>query len=582
MATTTAISLFGYRLIEVELLNYNRSIVYSVEMYITTAGSTLDALANRGKTATPQEMTEIFEAMFGAYEYFDAFYLLDEDGKVTAAAPQSDRLLGIDMSRQPFYAAALAIPDIVISPPQISWRTGHPIVYLAQDISHRRVVVAELNLSSLQQAIASGQQTLRNTTVFVTDGKGNIIAHPDEALVFEQTRWDGLDAIQSAPEQNSMMLYNSQGSLDILIASDIRQIGWYVISTTPLSKFIHPYAVGILSFLILSTTIMAFLLRSFWRRFKRHVSDPLKQLSQLTHTIAQGEYLSLPLSQPIGEISVTFDELETLKTDLYRMNQSLRAREKALQETQNELQALNNQLEVRVVERTAQLEAATREMESFSYSVSHDLRAPLRHVNGYTQMLMDEYAGRFDERGRGLLERAHQASLRMADLIDALLMLSRVSRSEMRCTAINLSALTNEVANELQLLYPERVVEWRIQPGLTAYADTSLLRVVLNNLLHNAWKFTARCEHAVIEVGKANEDTPVVYFVRDNGAGFDMAYADKLFGAFQRLHSESEFEGTGIGLALVQRVIHRHGGEIWAEAVSGCGATFYFTLSGKA
>jgi light-regulated signal transduction histidine kinase (bacteriophytochrome) len=217
-------------------------------------------------------------------------------------------------------------------------------------------------------------------------------------------------------------------------------------------------------------------------------------------------------------------------------------------------------------------------LEAFAYSVSHDLRAPLRHIDGFSQILLEDYTGKLDDEGRRHLQRVREASQQMAQLIDDLLNLSRVTRAEMRRETVDLSRMAEIVAESLKRMQSDRKAEFVIEKGLTAEGDERLVRVVLDNLMGNAWKYTGKRPQARIEFGRTNHDSRSAYFVRDNGAGFDMAYAHKLFGAFQRLHSVSEFPGTGIGLATVQRIVHRHGGQVWAEGAVDKGATFYFTL----
>ena len=241
--------------------------------------------------------------------------------------------------------------------------------------------------------------------------------------------------------------------------------------------------------------------------------------------------------------------------------------EEALERQRNELARSN-----------AEMTAANKELEAFSYSVSHDLRAPLRSIDGFSLALLEDYSDKLDADGKKHLERVRAATQRMGELIDDMLNLSRVKRTTMLLENVNLSSLAGELTEELRKTHPERRVVIRIQDGVEAEADSHLLRVALENLLGNAWKFTSKRADAQIEFGKISSNGTATFFVRDDGAGFDPAYADRLFGAFQRLHAMSEFPGTGVGLATVQRIVHRHGGRIWAESSVGHGATFYFTL----
>ncbi|QRK11655.1 CHASE3 domain-containing protein [Archangium violaceum] len=242
------------------------------------------------------------------------------------------------------------------------------------------------------------------------------------------------------------------------------------------------------------------------------------------------------------------------------------------------LRASEARLEARVAQRTSELTTANRELESFSYSVSHDLRAPLRAIDGFAQAIREDEGGRLSSDGLQLLTRLQGATTRMGQLIDDLLQLSRVTRAELKSEPVDLSELASSVVQELRQHEPGRDVMFSVQPGLTARGDSRLLRVMMENLLGNAWKFTSRRSGAHIEFFAETANGVTHYAVRDNGVGFDMAYASKLFSPFQRLHKSTEYPGTGIGLATVQRIVHRHGGHIEAQAAVGQGATFRFTL----
>jgi len=251
-------------------------------------------------------------------------------------------------------------------------------------------------------------------------------------------------------------------------------------------------------------------------------------------------------------------------------------------QTEDQIRKLNLSLEQRVAERTAQLQAANRELESFAYSVSHDLRAPLRGIDGWSMALLEDYGPHLDKEAHKYLERVRSETQRMSKLIDDLLQLSRITRGEMQSEVVDLSGLAQQVVERQRESLNGREVEFVIQPEMVAKGDSHLLEIVLTNLINNACKFTGTRALAKVEFGQTLQNGKLVYFVRDNGVGFDMIYTKNLFGAFQRMHKQSDFPGTGIGLATVQRIIHRHGGEIWANSEIEKGAIFYFTLEASA
>lgn len=247
-------------------------------------------------------------------------------------------------------------------------------------------------------------------------------------------------------------------------------------------------------------------------------------------------------------------------------------------DTNAQLLALNEMLQ----QAKAATEAVNAELEAFSYSVAHDLRAPLRSIDGFSQALLEDYGEKLPGQGQDYLRRVRTAAQRMGELIDGLLTLSRVGRADLQRVPTDIATVARSIVAQLQQTSPTRKVAFSCPEELVVEGDPVLLRAMLENLLGNAWKFTANKEQATIEIGAIDEPEQRVFFVRDNGAGFDMSYADRLFGAFQRLHSTSEFEGTGIGLATVRRIVHRHGGRIWAEGEVGNGAAFFWTLPGPA
>jgi signal transduction histidine kinase len=260
--------------------------------------------------------------------------------------------------------------------------------------------------------------------------------------------------------------------------------------------------------------------------------------------------------------------------ELAKKSELLRRQTRLLAESE---QAARDLAETRA-ELVRDLEHKNRELESFSYAVSHDLRAPLRRIDSFSRAILESQAQKLDEPGRRYLERVREASQQMSQLIDDVLHLSRVTRAELREQDVDLSALANLILTRMQESEPARKVEIKVRPGVVVTGDGQLLRIALENLLENAWKFTSKQPETRIEFGVTQASGEPTYFVRDNGAGFDMTYVDRLFGPFQRLHAQGEFPGSGIGLATVQRIIHRHGGRVWAEGLVGQGATFQFTL----
>ena len=300
---------------------------------------------------------------------------------------------------------------------------------------------------------------------------------------------------------------------------------------------------------------------------RRAIAVPLTELAALARKFSTEKDYSVR-ARVVGA-----GELRSLTAAFNDMLDEIEARDRSLQDSRD-------QLEQRVKERTAALDASNQELEAFCYSVSHDLRSPLRAIDGFSQAILEDMDGRLDVNAAGHLARIRAASQRMAALIDDLLSLSRITRTGLTVKQIDLTRMARAVCEELAAAQPGRVVRAVVADGLEAEGDPRLVRQVFENLIGNAWKFTSKQEGARIDVGSQAGEQGPIYFVRDNGAGFDPQYAGRLFGVFQRLHAMTDFPGTGVGLAIVERIVKRHGGRVWAEAAVGRGATFYFTLGG--
>ncbi len=304
---------------------------------------------------------------------------------------------------------------------------------------------------------------------------------------------------------------------------------------------------------------------------QRIISDPILRLTALARRVSEGDYHLRAPHVGENEIGVLYDGFNVMLDEIQR-------RERERDDAEEEVRGLNEHLERRVAERTAALQAANQELEAFNYSASHDLRAPLRHIAGLSQLVVRRVDD-LPEKAQEYLNKIITAASTMERIIDSLLKLSRVTRAGMNREIVDVSAMAQKVVEKLRQENSPRQLEFSIAPSLNAHADANLLLIVLNNLIGNAWKFTQKKAGAVIEFGVTHHQEEEAFFVRDNGAGFDMEFASKLFKPFQRLHSGEEFSGTGIGLATVNRIVTRHGGRIWAHGATDAGATFYFTLS---
>lgn len=373
----------------------------------------------------------------------------------------------------------------------------------------------------------------------------------------------------------------------IHIFQDIRQnsdvIGTiYIAANYRIKDRLWQYAGFVFALMLLALVLSMFVSI----RIQKRVSEPILKITSIARRVTESRDYSLRTEKlsndEVGYLADAFNDLlaevESRSSALEQANIQLQQEIVERKQANEKVQHLNQQLEQKVAERTAELKHAYQELESFSYSVSHDLRAPLRAIDGFSEALLEDYLGKLDEDGQDYLKRVRTAAQRMGQLIDDLLKLAKVSRAPISRDTIDLSAMVETSLQELREREPHREVLTKVESGVSVQGDPRLMQIVMENLLSNAWKYTGERKDARIEFGTETTKQGRAYFVCDNGAGFDMKYADKLFGAFQRLHDVKAFPGTGVGLATVQRVIHRHGGKIWANAAVDEGATFYFTL----
>jgi signal transduction histidine kinase len=406
--------------------------------------------------------------------------------------------------------------------------------------------LAEENLQSLSPA-----PDFAGACIY--DAEGNVLAElitkgaPCPAAVFdEQATIDGDHVHVSAP----IMVDNEQVGAVYLRASTTR---------------IDEARVAFV--LLIITALGGTILLSYWMstQLQRIVSDPIVRLASIARRVSRAHDYSLRAHKAgddeVGELVITFNEM--LAT---------------IEAQNNSLEEKKHSLEVQVARRTAELQRTNDELKAFSYSISHDLRAPLRAINGFAVALTEDHQAHLNTQGRDYLARIRNAANRMSELIDALLSLARMSNQEMSLTEVDLTRIARDCVAQLEAAEPGRAVALRIAEGMVTRGDPALLRSVMQNLIGNAWKYSRTVSQPTIEIGVGQDGLQSFYFVRDNGVGFDMQFSGKLFGAFQRLHAQDQFEGTGIGLATVARIVHRHGGRAWAEAAPGAGATFYFTL----
>lgn len=439
--------------------------------------------------------------------------------------------------------------------------------------------------------------TFRQTTVRQLSVIGKIIAANSTAALAFDSRDDAFEILTSLKAQPHIVaagIYDKNGDLFSYYPQDlprtafpptVKEEGYhfedsYLVGIQPIKQLDGRLGTlylksdlgammtqlklyGIIALLV--TVVSVLLAYMLSKRMQRTIAKPILSLVNTAKAISEKQDYSVRATRfGNDELGLLTDAFNHMLTEIVARNRKI--------------QAFNQELEQKIADRTRQLEDANKELESFSYSVSHDLRAPLRSIDGYSRILLEDYYGKLDEDGRRILNTVIKNALKMGRLIDDLLAFSKIGKQELSKITLDMKALTKIVVSELEALHQDKGFRITIHPMPKIEGDSAMMRQVLTNLISNAMKYSMKKENPVIEIGCRMQNGHCTYYVKDNGAGFDMRYYDKLFGVFQRLHGDSEFEGTGVGLALVHRVISKHGGEVWAEGKVDKGATFYFSL----
>lgn len=482
---------------------------------------------------------------------------------------RTQQILGATIAAAAIGAIAVTLVDSMQRTDQAILRSNFATSINADGISGLRLVTVEYLIYRNDRARQQWQQRHKSLARLLEQ---NVFTSPDERVIFDRIRQQHRDLDETFSDllELDMDRGNSERELAMSSATEKRLVTnvmllsqTMVLDATLLTRITAQRIVATqlrTNWLLvgLVTLLGLIIAANFWASI-RQIVLPIKKLRIGAEAFAQGELgvrTGLTVNNELGELSQAFDQMAARLADTM----------------------------AEVERKSAQLQETNKELEAFSYSVSHDLRSPLRGIDGWGLALIEDYGDQLDATAHEYLERIRFDTQRMGHLIDDLLQLARVTRGEIRFEAVDLSALARAVTQRLHQAHGGRQIEFVVEPGLTTQGDPRLLEIVLTNLLDNACKFTGRRAVAHIEFGSTLTEEPdsrvpsLVYFVRDNGVGFDMAHATRLFGAFQRMHKGSEFPGTGIGLATVQRIVHRHGGKVWAKAELDQGASFYFSL----
>jgi signal transduction histidine kinase len=551
----------------------------AITLYLKSAREELALASQMMDTASTRQQSRIMTVVARRSSVFAYLYLLRADGSMVMVEPKDlfAKLYQKNFAFRAWFRAVISTGAPTISDLHISVPTGGPAVVVAvpvfaPDGSVAEVFAGSILLQNFSRAGSGGYSAGdRKQFGYLTDSRGLVIAHESKPkYVIEQTDFSSEPTVRAAFEgrQGTMTFFDPiekawmlAAFLPILLPEIAGGHPWAVCVALPQGSAFAPI-VAFSRTIAVSAALFALAFGMFSFFIIRRFLLPLEQLTAAVHQAAAGDFSHRITPPGQGEFSSITEAYNSMADKLSEKDRRIREHEAELLKANDRLAESNH------------------ELEAFSYSVSHDLRAPLRAIDGFSHALLEDYGEVLGGEGKDFIDRVRRGVQRMGDLIEDMLKLSRVNRVELTRETVDLSALLGSQAEELAARDPGREVQLIIEPVMFVKADRRLLQILVGNLLENAWKFSKSRIKARIECGSIVEQGATAFFVRDNGVGFDMKYVGKLFSAFQRLHERSEYEGTGIGLVIVQRIAIRHGGRAWANAVLNEGATFFFTLQG--